>query len=131
MPLSNGWTNITIRAELKQKLEQLFESEKSRYRKGSTFTAYVNGLLWEFIENDEHLRRYGPFLKWIGPHDNLLLLYDNALERTVEVEVREKELYCREDKENDCVHVGFCFAIPEVYRIISERGFKPPKVKAK
>ncbi len=47
----------------------------------------------------------------------------------MEIEVHEKSLYSREDEESVCVHVGFCFAIPEVYKILNERGFKPPKVR--
>jgi hypothetical protein len=40
-------------------------------------------------------------------------------------------MYCRYCERDDCLHVGFCFAIREVNKILIERGFRPPKVKMK
>jgi len=124
-----GYAQLVLKEEDAKKIEQFIKGNE-KY-KDRTLSSAIKLILFEVMENDEYLRRYGPFLKWIGPHDNLLLLYDHFLGKTVEIEVHEKMMYCREDEESDCVHIGFCFAIPEVYKILGERGFKPPKVKAK
>ena len=42
----------------------------------------------------------------------------NKIGRIAEVQVHGKELVCLYCKKNDCVHVGFAYPIPEVYRVM-------------
>ncbi len=132
MPLSRKYTTIAIKHEIKERLVKKHrDGQLAGKLKGVSLTAYINSLLLDILEQDDYLNRYGPFLSWIGPHENLLLLYDNRLQRTVEVEVHydKKVLHCREHNSNECLHVGFCFAIRDVYKVLVERGFRQPKVK--
>lgn len=132
MPFSQSMSTMGVRNEVKQRLKQkLAEEQASGRHKGVTLNTYLNLLLLEVLEQDDYLKKYGPFLSWIGVHENLLLVHDYALQKTIDVEVHDdkKILYCREHRSSDCVHVGFCFAIPDVYKVLVERGFKQPKVK--
>jgi hypothetical protein len=45
------------------------------------------------------------------------------------VKVRNGELVCDLDNSSNCIHVGFAYAIPEVYKVLGLMGKKPPKVK--
>jgi len=39
------------------------------------------------------------------------------------------DLFCEFDERNDCMHVGFVFALPEFYKILKEKGVKPRSLK--
>ena len=43
------------------------------------------------------------------------------------IKVDEKKIYCEHDNSDNCIHVGYCFAIKKVYDILIDNGFRPPK----
>ena len=88
------------------------------------FSKFVNDLIIESIEADENLSLQAPFMQKIGLEDNSIMIKDNKIGRIVEVQVHGKDLICMLDERKDCVHVGYAYAIPEVYRLMSERGGK-------
>jgi len=45
--------------------------------------------------------------------------------RVVIKENGQFDLFCELDQRNDCMHVGFVFALPEFYKILKEKGVKP------
>ena len=104
-----------LRYDKKQKIGQL--ANKS-------FSKYVNDLIIESIEADENLSLQAPMMQKIGLQDNSIMIKDNKIGRIVEVQVHGKDLICMLDERKDCVHVGYAYAIPEVYRLMSERGGK-------
>ncbi|MFN4337402.1 MAG: hypothetical protein ACK4FV_07525, partial [Candidatus Nitrosocaldus sp.] len=57
---------------------------------------------------------------------------DHFIDRIVEVQVvpEGKFLYCRYCDRDDCLHVGFCFAVREVNKILIERGFKQARTSS-
>ncbi|MFN4337397.1 MAG: hypothetical protein ACK4FV_07500 [Candidatus Nitrosocaldus sp.] len=116
---------IILRVEEAKQIEEYIKSEK-RFE-GRTFSNAAKTILLEYIEFNKQLKRYGPFLKFIGAEGNLVFIYDHFIDRIVEVEVREKKMYCRHCESENCIHIGFCFAVPELYSVLSERGFKEPK----
>lgn len=34
-------------------------------------------------------------------------------------------LYCQEDASSECIHVGFCLALPQVYQALIRKGYTP------
>lgn len=130
MGVTQTYTTMGIKRSTWERLGKLLEEEQKMGRYvGFAPTTWVNILLEEMATHRENLKKYGPFLNFVGPQDNLLLVYDYIAQTTIEVEVHDdkKSLYCRTHKSKDCLHVGFCFAIPEVYRMLIERGFKQPR----
>jgi len=133
MVKARNWVTITISKELYNKLRERYEAEKKRF---VAFTPWVSDYILERLEEDELLRRYGRFLSFIGTHGNEVHIADYFENRIVEVEfhdqgIGKKIMYCRHCERDDCLHVGFCFAIKEVNKILIERGFKQPKVRMK
>jgi hypothetical protein len=133
MVKARNWVTITISKELYNKLRERYEAEKRRF---VAFTPWVSDYILERLEEDELLRRYGRFLSFIGTYGNEVHIADYFENRIVEVEfhdqgIGKKIMYCRYCERDDCLHVGFCFAIREVNKILIERGFKPPKVRMK
>jgi len=49
----------------------------------------------------------------------------------IQISAKDKvALYCQEDNSENCVHVGFCYALPQVYKALIKKGFRPPKYYA-
>ncbi|MEM1971215.1 MAG: hypothetical protein QXM92_01980 [Candidatus Anstonellales archaeon] len=126
-----GWRTVAIREELLKKALESYEEFK-KDRPYTAFTDYINNLLWSVLEEDRYLSRYAPGLQFIGLDQNVVYVKDHFIDRIVEVEIHDEGiskrfLYCRYCERDDCLHVGFCFAIREVNKILVERGFKQPK----
>lgn len=130
---AKGWVSLTIS-------EALYNKLKERYKLANKplipFTPWVSQYILEKLEEDEYLYRYAPGLQFIGVEDNIVDIRDFFIDRIVEVEIHDRGigkrfLYCRYCERDDCLHVGFCFAIREVNKILVERGFKQPRVKSK
>lgn len=115
-----GYSVVTITEEAHQRAHSFYHRQvKSGQLDGKSFSRYVNDLIMDRIEADEALSRVAPFMQKIGLQDNSILLRDNKLGRMVEIQIRGKELICFFCQKNDCAHVGFSYAIPEVYRVMS------------
>ncbi len=123
--MRKGYTQIVLKEEEAKRIEEFIKSDK-RFE-GRTFSNAAKTILLEYIEYHDYLRRYGPFLKFIGAEGNLIFIYDHFIDRIVEVEVHDRMLYCRYHGNSECAHIGFCFAVPEIYTVLSEKGFKQPK----
>lgn len=118
-----GFSVITITQLVHDKARQRYERKlKSGQLENKSFSKYVNDLIMETIEADENLSLQAPMMQKVGLQDNSIMIKDSKIGRIVEVQVHGKELVCMLDEKKDCVHVGFAYAIPEVYRVMSERG---------
>jgi len=98
------------------------------------FATWLGNYLLEKLEEDELLNRYAPGLEFIDVSGDTVFIKDWFEDRIVEVIVRDygigkRFLYCRYCERDDCLHVGFCFGIREVNKVLVERGFKMPKVR--
>ena len=126
-----GWSNFMLRQEYADELRAIYERKKHLLLDAgiNTFTGFVNDLIWHVIEADRVLASKAPFLSEVGMTEDGVTLRDAKLDRIVEVKVRNGELVCDLDNSNDCVHVGFAYAIPEVYRIINMIGRKSSNVR--
>ena len=125
---AKGWKSLTITEELYNRLYQRWKEENKPL---IPFTPWASQYILENLEEDELLRRYAPSLQFIGTHGDTIDIADHFINRIVEVQVvpEGKFLYCRHCGRDDCLHVGFCFAIREVNKILVEKGFKQPRVK--
>jgi hypothetical protein len=116
-----GFSVITITQQAHDKAKQRYNQKVKAEKLTKSFSKYVNDLILETIEADENLSLAAPYMQKIGLQDNSIMIKDNKIGRIVEVQVHGKDLICMLDEKKDCVHVGYACAIPEVYRLISER----------
>ena len=126
-----GWSNFMLRQEYADELRAIYERKKHPLLDAgiNTFSGFVNDMIWHVIEADRVLSSKAPFLSEVGMTEDGVTLRDAKLDRIVEVKVRNGELVCDLDNSNDCVHVGFAYAIPEVYRVINMIGRKSSNVR--
>jgi hypothetical protein len=118
-----GFSVITIHSQAHDRARSLYEEMvRSGKIKNKSFSKYVNDLILETIEADEALSLAAPHIEKSALVGNSVLLKDNKLGRMVEVQIqgKEKDLFCTYDKRNDCVHVGFSYAIPQVYAVMKK-----------
>src|SRR5579863_10156170 len=118
-----GFSVITITQEAHDKARTRYNQKlkQGQVEANKSFSRYVNDLIIEKVEEDENLARQAPFMQKVGLQDNSIMIKDNKIGRIIEVQVHGKDLICMFDEKKDCVHVGFSMAIPEVYRVMSER----------
>ncbi|MGI0090150.1 MAG: hypothetical protein ACREBS_00430 [Nitrososphaerales archaeon] len=126
---SKEWTNMRVRKSTTAKLEQVYERRKHDLldRGITSVTGMVQDLLVGFIERDEVLSKYVPHLSAGDVELDHFAVKDSKLARTIDVYLSEQALYCDYDKSFDCVHIGFVWSLPELYRTLKQRGMKPPK----
>ncbi|MBI2184264.1 MAG: hypothetical protein HYU39_04810 [Thaumarchaeota archaeon] len=127
-----GWKTLQVKQEYEQRLRDIYERRKHELldRNIRTFNGFVQALIWRVIESDEQLSRKGPYLEYI-PTENpeAIFIKDNKTGRIVEVTMKNGVFYCSVDQRGDCVHVGFAWAIPEVYREMNLRGRRMPEIR--
>lgn len=117
-----GFSVVTITQDAYDKAHARYAQKlKSKEFENKSFSRYVNDIILERIEADENLALQAPFMQKIGMEGNAIMIKDNKINRIVEVQVHGKDLVCMLDEKRDCAHVGYAYAIPEVYRVISER----------
>ncbi len=120
------WKTVLLRSEYVDGLKALYERKKHPLLDQgiNSFTGFVNDLVWHVIEADRVLSRKAPFLSEVGMTEDGVTIRDARLNRIVDVKVRNGELVCELDNSNSCLHVGFAYAIPEVYRVMNMLGKK-------
>lgn len=82
---------------------------------------YINTVLMEAIERDRFLQSYAPSLSKIGYEDNILFIRDAKKNKTAEIYLRDKALYCNVCEERNCVHVRYALALPETAKLYLRR----------
>lgn len=119
MPLAKGAQNVTIRAEVFAKIKQKFQEKQQRNAldENKKIGSFVNDLLVDVLEKDEFLSIMMPYYSPIGIHDNILFIRDERNKKVAEIYLKDHLLYCDLDKTQDCEHIHFAYAIPEVAKL--------------
>ena len=126
-----GWRQINFHEKMVQVLQERLDREYTSQPRKPALGAYVENILYDVIEGDEALRRYGPLLEEFGVEDNRILIKDNRTSDIAELTFRDKVLFCSVDRSDNCVHIGFAWAIPKVYKVMQARGERKPLSRGK
>jgi len=82
---------------------------------------YINSVLMEAIERDKFLQSYAPSLSKVGFEEDTLFIRDAKLDKTAEIYLRDRSLYCNVCESKDCVHIHYALALPEVAKLYLHR----------
>lgn len=117
-----GYKSITVKEHIYNKYESHYNKQKKQLeRKGiSSFTGYVNSLMEEAMARHEALAKYAPFLEEVAIEQDRVIIKDNKRNRIAEVMIKDGELQCLLDEKTDCIHIGFVYALPEVYEVLEK-----------
>ena len=122
----NGWRTVSIKEDRLEKLKEIFDTDNKK-PKNQYFNAWLDNLLLNMVEHQERIRKYGPFLEFLNMKNiEEIILSDYKLDKIIHIFIKKekKELHCDYCKKNNCVHIGFCYNVPEVYNKLVESSFK-------
>ena len=124
-----GFKSITVSETIYDRFQEIYQENKERLaRKGvNSLAGYVTYMLEEMMEKDETFARYAPKIEKISVDDDRIILKDNIRNRIAEVAIQRGELFCQLCEEKDCVHIGFVFSLPDVYKVLNSRGIRHSK----
>jgi hypothetical protein len=77
-------------------------------------------MLEEMMQKDKTFARYAPKFEKISIDPDRIILKDNIKNRISEITIDKNQLFCNLCEDKDCVHVGFCASLPELYEIIGK-----------
>ena len=123
-----GWKGVLLRQEVVTRLEKLKEVRETGKPRKQALGAFIEELVWPVLEEDALLRRYGPFLQEFGVDQDKIFIKDNRTNELAELTFKDNGLYCSVDHSDNCVHIGFAWALPKVYKVLVSRGQRPRKV---
>ena len=107
-----GYQAITISQGIYEKVKLKAQKENK------SISSYASEVLACYIEADEKLSRYAPFIEVVGFEGNSVVLRDHKLDSIIDVRLYDKKLLCVHDEAEDCMHVSFCHALPQVRRVL-------------
>ena len=124
-----GFKSITVSETVYNKFFDVYQKNKNDLlMKGvNSFSGYVTYMLEEMMQKDKTFARYAPKIEKISVDEDRVILKDTMENRIAEVALQRGELFCQLCEDKNCVHVGFAWAIPEVYEILNAKGIKRPK----
>jgi len=82
---------------------------------------YINSVLAEALERDKFLQTYAPYLSKVAYQENILFIRDAKKNKTAEVFLKDRALYCGLCESKDCVHIHYAFVLPEVAKMFLKR----------
>ena len=124
-----GFKSITVSEIVYDKFFDVYQKNKQDLvMKGvNSFSGYVTYMLEEMMQKDKTFAKYAPKIEKISVDGDRVILKDNIKNRIAEVAMQRGELFCQLCEDKNCVHVGFAWAIPEVYELLNAKGIKRPK----
>ena len=124
-----GFKSITVSEIVYNKFFDVYQKNKEDLlMKGvNSFSGYITYMLEEMMQKDKTFAKYAPKIEKISVDEDRIILKDTIKNRIAEVAMQRGELFCQLCEDKNCVHVGFAWAIPEVYELLNAKGIKRPK----
>ena len=113
-----GSKNIPVRPKLVEMLAKRWNQHKIRVEGAHPrFGGFANDLLERMLAKYEFMEKYMPEYSYIGINQNMMMIKDAKLNMIVDVQLKNGKLYCNYDKSQNCGHVMFAIAIPEIVKL--------------
>lgn len=94
--------------------EATYQKAKNKAKeKGLSLVDYVNETLLFNVEKDNFLKNYAPYIEKISVGETLVLK-DHKTGKLAEVYLKNNKMSCSQDETDDCIHIRFALALPEL-----------------
>lgn len=125
-----GFKSLTLSDTVYNRVYSVYESNKKELNaKGvNSFSGYVTSMLEETMQRDKNFAIHAPRIEEVSVADDQIILKDNISSRIAEIVFQNDQLYCYLCEKNDCIHIGYAFSIPAIYKRLSERGIRNPSL---
>ncbi|MCE2507792.1 MAG: hypothetical protein J4G04_00590 [Nitrosopumilaceae archaeon] len=123
-----GFKSITVSETVYKRFNEAYANSKDTLavRGIRSLSGYISYMLEERMQENEAMAVHAPRMKKISVDDDRVVLLDSKVNRIAEVAVQNGVMFCQLCEENNCLHVGFAYALPEVYTALSKQGVKEP-----
>jgi len=116
-----GQKNVTFSGQILIELEKRYAEEKSK-NPTLSFAWFIADSAKLELERRGMLKD-ASFISPISIEGNIVTLKDaRDNEKFVEVQFKGRKVRCLTDNKEDCIHVGFALALPEVRKVLMARG---------
>ncbi len=123
-----GFKSITVSETVYNRFNDAYANSKDTLAVQGirSLSGYISYMLEERMQENEAMARHAPRIKKIAVDDDRVVLLDTKLNRIAEVAVQNGVMFCQLCEEKNCLHVGFAYAMPEIYKVLSDHGIKGP-----
>jgi len=116
-----GQKTITMSGKRLKELEQKYNIEKKKHPTVSFASFIAESALME-LERRQIIRE-AFFISLIDIHEDVITLKDaRNRDKFIEVQIKNNRIKCLTDNKQECIHVGFVLALPEVRKALKEQG---------
>ena len=115
-----GQKTITMSGKRLERLEKEFQQNKSK-QLGSSFSAFIADAALIELERRELINQ-AAYISLIAINDNVIILKDVEKRSFAEVYLRNRTLKCDTCNQDNCIHVGFALALPEIRKSLLTNG---------
>ena len=112
--------SLTVLNEVHSKAFSRWEQEKSEEKTNMSFIKWFSEYILLNLEKDEYIALYAPYLEKVGITDNRLTIRDTKRDKLTDVFLKDGKFFCNLDERNDCEHIHFALALPELARLKSK-----------
>jgi hypothetical protein len=117
--LTKNWRPVNLRAEVVAKVEKRIQSEYEGALRKPAIGAYIENLVLPLLEEGPGPREARPFLEELSVDSEKVFIRDNRLDKVAELTFKNRSsLFCNLEHSDNCVHIGFAWTIPEVFRML-------------
>ena len=114
-----GFKSLTVPTAVYVQHKKKFELDRQKLRlQGiTTFSAYVSKMMWSEIHETEILKKYKEKFRVIEIQNAIVIIQDSDTGKVIEVRAGKDgvPLQCVPCGRGDCMHVGFCYSIYQIY----------------
>ncbi len=117
-----NWDKVNVPAAMSELIEKYLETDiaKQRGLKSKSDVA-AEGIKMLLERDGMYTRR--PRFQHLNMYEDHVKVIDNEMGRIASIYFRHEKIYCDICETNECIHADFALAIPQVTKILQEKGF--------
>ncbi len=109
--------NLSVLNEVHDKASVRYKKEFKANQTNLSFIKWFSEYVLLNLEKDEYMARYAPHLESVGITDNRLTIRDNKKDKLTDIFLKDGHFYCNLDEVDNCEHIQFALALPELVRL--------------
>ena len=115
------WDTLRIPHDLMEELEKFLESAVAKKTGFTSRTQVTTTAMREFLQ------RYSKRFEHVNTYEDKVRILDNNIGRRgdiVTVQFKGKTAFCDYCESSDCIHVKYCWEIPQVAEVLRKHGLR-------
>lgn len=123
---ATSWDKVNIPSDMARAIDKYLSSDLAKEKGFKSRSDVVIAGVRSILEKDGVYPKR-PRFEHLNTYENHVKIIDNELSRIASVYFNaEKETYCDLCDASECIHTQFVWEIPQVAKILMDRGFKNP-----